>query len=140
LTILWTSGANDFNALTPKIVKDGTPDQRAVLRTHFPRGATLRIDRPKYGALLGGRDADNAKNGTSGEHDYLRFLRFLSGRVGGNSEFRIPNSYLLLVRRHNPPCNQALVHGSKPAAEKAAEQVEELDGSVGVHGQHFFQQ
>ena len=44
LTILWTWCESDVIALTPKIVKDGTPDQRAFLRASFPRGATLRVD------------------------------------------------------------------------------------------------
>ena len=32
LTILWTGCHYDLDALTPKIVKDGTPDQRDVLQ------------------------------------------------------------------------------------------------------------
>ena len=35
-----------------------------------------------------------------------------------NSEFRIPN--YLLVRCHDAPRDEALVHGSEPAAKKAA--------------------
>jgi hypothetical protein len=36
LTILWTKRVHDVDALTPKIVKDGTPDQRAFLQARFP--------------------------------------------------------------------------------------------------------
>ena len=32
LTILWTLCAHDLGAVAPKIVKDGTPDQRALLQ------------------------------------------------------------------------------------------------------------
>ena len=49
LTILWTRCADDLDAVTPKIVKDGTPDQRALLQARFPSTAqflTSSIEHP----------------------------------------------------------------------------------------------
>ena len=44
---------------------------------------------PERWWLFGRGSSDNAKDGTSGERDFL--AAFLGG-VGGDSEFRIPNS------------------------------------------------
>ena len=51
-------------------------------------------------------------------------------RVVGNSEFRIPNSF---VPCHPPPRHQALVHLTQAATEEPAQEVEELDSGVRVH-------
>ena len=44
------------------------------------------------------------------------------------------------MHRHHAPRDQAVVHGSKAAAEQSAEQAEELHRRIGIHGEHFFEQ
>ncbi len=67
LTILWTRHTHDVEASTPKIVKDGTSDQRAFLPTLFrvmisiwvylgdlwtPSGGWAEIQKPKLSAFI----------------------------------------------------------------------------------------
>jgi len=96
LTILWTCSAYDVIALTPKIVKDGTPDQRALLQTRFPRVASLRIDRPGVQARLNWTPRTMRKLARSAECAVLHTLKRRKGekvkKGGGNRAIPIPSS------------------------------------------------
>ena len=46
----------------------------------------------------------------------------------------------LLVRRHDPPRHEPVVHGAQSAAQQATQQAEELDRGVRVHRQDFLEQ
>ena len=61
LTIFWTQSGPDVVALTPKIVKDGTPDQRAILQAR-DRECNSELSTPFSLLSLGSRhDAESAK-------------------------------------------------------------------------------